>query len=65
MIYTVIYHDREDNSMGAHTFVSSTHDKNYAWAEFKKKHATCSQEPVAMMPGEAVVFFADCISRVD
>ena len=62
MIYTVIYKDRNDDTMGTYTFVSQKHDKNYAWAEFKRRHATCSQEPLAMMPGHAVVFLPDNIS---
>ena len=64
MTYTVIYRDRSDNTMGTFTFVSHRHDKNYAWAEFIKDYATCSQEPIAMMPGVAVVYLPDSISQV-
>lgn len=65
MTYTIIYKDRNDDSMGTFTFVSKRHDKNYAWIEFKREHATCSQEPIAMIPGHAVVYLPNCISPVD
>ncbi len=61
MVYTIIYKDRSDNRMGTFTFVAQKHDKNYAWAEFKKKYATCSQEPIAMIPGQAMIYFNDNI----
>ena len=65
MIYTVIYKDRNDGSFGTFTFVSHRHDKNYAWAEFGKRYATCSQEPIAMMPGQAMVYLPDDIKKVN
>tara|TARA_B100000575_G_scaffold247673_1_gene213232 strand:- start:2200 stop:2403 length:204 start_codon:yes stop_codon:yes gene_type:complete len=65
MTYTVIYKDQNDDSMGTFTFISKKHDKNYAWIEFKKEYATCNQEPIAMIPGHAVVYFSNCISPVD
>ena len=65
MVYTIIYKDRNDNSMGTFTFVSKKHGKNFAWAEFVKEHATCDQEPIAMMPGQIVVYLPDCITQMD
>jgi hypothetical protein len=65
MTYTIIYKDRNNNSMGTFTFVSRRHDKNYAWVEFEREHATCDQEPIAMIPGHAVVYLPDCISPTD
>ena len=65
MGYTVIYKDRSDNTMGTFTFVAQRHDKNYAWAEFKKRYATCSQEPIALIPGQAMIYFSDGIVPVE
>tara|TARA_B100001094_G_scaffold141587_1_gene137229 strand:- start:2844 stop:3047 length:204 start_codon:yes stop_codon:yes gene_type:complete len=64
MVYTIIYKDRNDNSMGTFTFVAKQHDKDYAWAEFTKEYATCNQEPIAMMPGQAMVYLSDDITKV-
>jgi len=61
MIYTVIYKDEVD-MMGAIAFVSERHDKNRAWAEFIEKHAKPEQSPVAIMPGNHIVYFPHDIS---
>ena len=61
MIYTVI-HTNENDMLGTCTFVSQRHDKNYAWAEFIEKHAEEGQSPVAIVPGNHVVYFPQHIS---
>ena len=65
MVYTVLYKDRNDNSMGTFTFVAQQHDKNYAWAEFIKHYATCDQEPIALMPGQTMIYLPDSITHVE
>ena len=59
MIYTIIYSSQSGN--GSYTFVSS-HDKNDAWNDYINNHAEEGQEPLAICPGNIVVFFEDCIS---
>ena len=61
MIYTVIYTDQND-LMGTFTFVSQKHSKDYAWAEFIEKYAKEDQSPVAIMPGNHIVYFPQDIS---
>jgi hypothetical protein len=51
--------------MGTFTFVSKRHDKNYAWYEFIKQYATPSQQPIAIMPGHAIVYTNADISKDD
>tara|TARA_Y100001937_G_C6893110_1_gene229978 strand:- start:126 stop:329 length:204 start_codon:yes stop_codon:yes gene_type:complete len=65
MVYTILYKDRNDGTMGTFTFVAKQHDKNYAWAEFIKHYATCDQEPIAIMPGQAMIYTSDCITPVE
>ena len=59
MIYTVIYSFEKGN--GSYTFISS-HDKNVAWYDFIHNHAEPGQTPIAICPGNIVVYFEDCIS---
>mgnify|MGYP003131244273 CR=1 FL=1 len=61
MIYTIIYKDEVD-MMGTLTFVSHRHDKNSAWVEFIEKYAKDGQSPVAIMPGNHLIYFAQDIS---
>lgn len=61
MTYTMIYKD-ENDMMGTFTFVSHRHDKNSAWAEFIKKYAKEGQSPVAILPGNQIVYFPHDIS---
>jgi len=61
MIYTVIYKNDMD-MMGTFTFASHKHDKNYAWTEFIEKHAEPDQCPLAIMPGNHIVYFPHDIS---
>jgi len=61
MTYTVIYKDRQDR-MGTFTFVSPRHSKDYAWSEFIEKYAEEGQAPLAIMPGNHIVFFPHDIS---
>ncbi len=61
MIYTVIYID-ESEMMGAFTFVSNRHSKDYAWTEFVEKYAEDGQEPIAIMPGNHIVYFPQDLS---
>ena len=61
MIYTVIYTNEVD-MMGTFTFVSNRHSKDYAWAEFIEKYAEEGQSPVAILPGNHIVYFSHDIS---
>jgi len=61
MIYTVIY-ENEVDMMGAFTFVSERHSKDFAWTEFIEKHAEKDQTPVAILPGNHVIYFPHDIS---
>jgi len=61
MTYTVIYEDQNSN-LGTFTFVSTRHDKNYAWSEFAEKYAEEGQEAIGIMPGHQLVYFASDIS---
>ena len=61
MTYTVIFRG-EDDSMGTFTFVSRRHDKNFAWTEFIEKYAKQGQSPLAIMPGNHIVYFPQDIS---
>ena len=61
MIYTVIY-TNENDTMGTFTFVSHRHDKNYAWTEFINEYAKPGQSPLAILPGNHIVYFPHDIS---
>ena len=61
MIYTMIYKD-ENDMMGTFTFVSDRHSKDYAWTEFIEKYAKPGQSPVAILPGNHLVYFPQDIS---
>tara|TARA_B100000131_G_scaffold311223_1_gene343822 strand:- start:2464 stop:2655 length:192 start_codon:yes stop_codon:yes gene_type:complete len=61
MTYTVIFKDAK-GMMGTLTFVSSRHCKNFAWGEYNDKHAKDGHAPVAIMPGNQVVYFPHDIS---
>ena len=61
MIYTVIF-TNENDTMGTFTFVSNKHDKSYAWAEFISEYAKPGQSPLAIMPGNHIVYFPHDIS---
>jgi len=61
MIYTVIYKD-ENDMMGTFTFVSHRHGKDCAWTEFIEKYAKDGQSPVAILPGNHLVYFPHDIS---
>ena len=61
MTFTVIYKDAS-GTMDTFTFVASRHCKNYAWGEFTEKYAEKGQSPVAIMPGNQIVFFPQHIS---
>jgi hypothetical protein len=61
MIYTVIYKNEVD-MMGVFTFASHGHDKNHAWVEFIEKYAEPGQSPIAIMPGNHIVYFSHDIS---
>jgi len=63
MIYTVIYKDDSD-MMGTFTFASQKHDRTHAWTEYTQKYATDGQSPVAIMPGNHIVYFPQDISFV-
>jgi hypothetical protein len=62
MIYTVIYEEENTGNLGTFTFAAQRHDKNYAWAEFVEKYAEKGQEPIAIMPGQSLVYFIPDIS---
>ena len=61
MTYTVIYKN-SDGTMDTFTFVSTRHCKNHAWGEFTEKYAKKGQSPLAIMPGNHIVFFPQHIS---
>ena len=61
MIYTVIYKNEVD-MMGSFTFVSHRHSKDHAWAEFIEKYAEDAQSPIAILPGNQIVYFPHDIS---
>ena len=61
MIYTVIYVD-ENDMMGTFRFASHKHDKNHAWSEYIETYASPGQSPVAIMPGNHIVYFPHDIS---
>jgi hypothetical protein len=60
--YTVIYEEKDTGNMDAFTFVSRYHCKNQAWSEFQTKYAKEGQEPIMIMPGVQLVYFASDIS---
>jgi hypothetical protein len=62
MTYTVIYEQEDTGNMGTFTFMSSRHDKNYAWTEFQDKYAENGQRIIALMPGHQIVYFDSHIS---
>jgi hypothetical protein len=59
MVYTIVYKQKE--SFGTFTFISK-HDKNQAWYDFINNYAEYDQTPVAICPGNIVIYFNDCIS---
>tara|TARA_B100000242_G_C42785076_1_gene365304 strand:+ start:418 stop:624 length:207 start_codon:yes stop_codon:yes gene_type:complete len=59
MIFTVIY--QQNQHLGTFTF-ASVHDKNKAWYDFVNNHAEPGQKPLAICPGNTVIYFEDCIS---
>ena len=62
MTYTVIYEEEDTGNMNTFTFMSSRHDKNYAWNEFQQNYASGGQRIVAIMPGHQIVYFDSHIS---
>ena len=56
MIYTIIYKDKDDK-MDTFTFVSSKHCKNYAWGEYNEKYSHGRGVPLAIAPGDQIIFF--------
>ena len=64
MIYTMIYKD-ENDMMGTFIFVSHRHSKDFAWTEFIEKYAEDGQSPVAILPGNHLVYFPQDISFTD
>jgi len=61
MTYTAIYEDQNGN-LGTFTFISTRHDKNYAWVEFTERYAKEGQEVIGIMPGNQLVYFSSDIS---
>jgi hypothetical protein len=61
MTYTVIYRGSDDLK-GTFTFVSARHSKDHAWTEFIEKYAEEGQTPIAIMPGNHVVYFPQDLS---
>jgi hypothetical protein len=58
MTYTVIYEDKS-GIMNTFTFISGRHDRSSAWHEFANKYAEEGQKPIAIMPGQHVVYFKE------
>ncbi len=59
MVYTVIY--KEEDKLKTFVFASQS-DKNQAWYDFINNYAEPGQDPIALCPGNAVVYFENCIS---
>lgn len=54
MIYTIIY--KLNNEFNTFTFASK-HDKNIAWRDYIDNYAKQGHEPIAMYPGNNIVYF--------
>ncbi len=54
MIYTIIY--KLNNQFNTFTFATK-HDKKIAWQDYVENYAESGAEPVAMYPGNNVVYF--------
>ena len=54
MIYTIIY--KLNNSFNTFTFATK-HDKKFAWNDYIENYAEEGQVPVAMYPGNNVIYF--------
>ena len=59
MVYTIIY--KQNDTLSTFTF-HTKHDKNVAWYDFINNHAEEGQTPIAICPGNIVIYFEDCIS---
>ena len=62
MTYTVIFEEEETGNLDTFTFMSSRHDKNYAWSEFESVYAKEGQRIVGLIPGNQIVYFDSHIS---
>ena len=54
MVYTIIY--KQNNILSTFTF-HTKHDKNVAWRDYIENYAEQGQKPIAMYPGNNVVYF--------
>ena len=54
MVYTIIY--KQNEKLSTFTF-NTKHDKNDAWQDYINNYAQEGQEPVAMYPGNNIVYF--------
>ena len=54
MVYTIIY--KQDQKLSTFTF-NTTHDKNHAWRDYVDNYAQQGQEPIAMYPGNNIIYF--------
>ena len=54
MIYTVIY--KINNQFDSFTFATK-HDKKLAWQDYIENYAADGAEPVAMYPGNNIIYY--------
>jgi|TARA_B100001094_G_scaffold123683_1_gene119504 hypothetical protein len=54
MIYTIIY--KLNNNFNTFTFATK-HDTKFAWNDYIENYAEEGQVPVAMYPGNNVIYF--------
>ena len=54
MVFTIIY--KQDNQLQTFVFASK-HDKNMAWRDYIDNYAEQGQEPIAMYPGNNIIYF--------
>ena len=54
MVYTIIY--KQNERLSTFTF-HTKHDKNVAWQDYIDNYAERGQEPIAMYPGNNIIYF--------
>ena len=54
MVFTIIY--KQNNQLQTFVFASK-HDKSSAWRDYIDNYAEDGQEPVAMFPGNNIIYF--------
>ena len=54
MVYTMIY--KQNEKLSTFTF-HTKHDKSDAWQDYINNYAQEGQEPIAMYPGNNIIYF--------